>query len=68
MQLKLRMQAEDRPLTVNVEPLGWDDTLAAEQSAWMRRTFISGSRARPAMTLGCSSTTSGRFSPGTTGT
>ena len=34
MQLKLRMHAEDRPLTVIVEPLGCDYTLAPGQSAW----------------------------------
>ena len=34
MQLKLKIHAEDTPLTVIVEPLGWDYTLAPEQSAW----------------------------------
>jgi hypothetical protein len=33
-QLTLKIQAEDTPLTVIVEPLGWDYTLAPEQSAW----------------------------------
>ncbi len=34
MKLRLRIHAEHTPLTVIVEPLGWDYTLAPEQSAW----------------------------------
>ena len=32
--LRIKIHAEDTPLTVIVEPLGWDYTLAPNQGAW----------------------------------